>query len=67
MRTSMMDDIKEHGVVFMARYWLSSLLMSAAFAAMPPGRYANEVRGLIDALNWRVIDEVTRARQSTKE
>lgn len=58
----MTDNIRRHGVVFMARYWLSSWLMRAAFAAMPPGRYAREVRLLLDGLNGHVADEVMAAR-----
>lgn len=58
----MTDNIREHGVVFMARYWLSSWMMSAAFAVMPPGRYQRELKALVREYNIRVAIAVEARR-----
>lgn len=60
----MTDNIRQHGVVFMTRYWLSSWLMSAAFAVMPPGRYQREIKAIMHRHNRRVTSAVEAHRNS---
>jgi hypothetical protein len=60
----MTDNIREHGVEFMTRYWLSSWLMSAAFAVMPKGRYRREIKAIVQRHNIRVMSAVEAHRNS---